>query len=153
MVWAVIGKQKKPILSQASILKRLEFCKNMAGFDWSKVLFSDEKMWRIRQGGRVRVFRRRGHRFIARYTTKSQGKPVGVMIWAIMKSSGDIQIQRCPEPDTALSYQEMMSKALPFINPRCDKNFKYQLLVIFPVEPQQKEGFFSTRWCCSTQSW
>ena len=50
----------KPLLTSVHIAARLAFAQQHAVYDWSKVVFSDEKMFRIRQGGKVRCWRRRG---------------------------------------------------------------------------------------------
>jgi hypothetical protein len=39
---------QKPLLSTTNINKRLQFAQKMMTFDWSRVVFSDEKIWRIR---------------------------------------------------------------------------------------------------------
>ncbi len=91
----------------------------MMGFDFSQVVFSDEKIWRIRPGGRVRVFRRRGDRYNPKYTVKTVSKSVGVMVWCAINGRGDVLVRRCPEKVDAEAYQGILKSALTFIRPRC----------------------------------
>lgn len=66
---------RKPLLSVTNIKKRMEFARTMMGYDFSKVIFSDEKIWKIKPSSKnkVRVWRRRGDRFCARYVSPSVG--------------------------------------------------------------------------------
>ena len=88
----------KPLLTTRHINLRLQFVNAMMEFDFSKVVFSDEKIWRIRQGGKVRVWRRRGMRFDAKYTTPTVSRVDGVMVWAAINGAGDVIIRKCPPP-------------------------------------------------------
>lgn len=109
---------RKPLLSTLHIEKRLAFANAHMGFDFSKVVFSDEKIWRIRPGGRVRVFRRKGERYNPKYTQKTVGRSVGVMVWCAINSAGQVLIKRCPDTVDALAYQQILKESLPFIRPR-----------------------------------
>ena len=71
---------RKPLLSTPSIRKRLEFAKDHQGFDWSKVIFSDQKIWRLRLGGRVRVWRKKGERYLPQYVQPTTQKSVGIIL-------------------------------------------------------------------------
>lgn len=109
---------RKPLLSTLHIEKRLDFVKAMEGFDFNKVVFSDEKIWRIRPGGRVRVFRRRGDRYNPKYVQKTTAKSEGVMVWCAINGKGDVLVKRCPDRVDALAYQQMLKESLHFIRPR-----------------------------------
>ncbi len=91
----------------------------MTGFDWQRVVFSDEKIWRIKPGGHVRVFRKRGDRYKARYTQKTVGKSVGVMVWCAINGAGQLVVTRCPETVDATAYQNILQENIHFIRPRC----------------------------------
>lgn len=111
---------RKPLLTTAHIEKRLEFVKAHMGFNFAKVVFSDEKIWRMRPcGQRVRVWRRRGDRYEARYCTKSTVKSMGVMVWCAINGNGDIIWKRCPDKVDAKAYQDILKSSLHFIRPRC----------------------------------
>ena len=109
---------RKPLLSTTNIRKRLDFAKKMSGYDWSRVVFSDEKIWRIRPvNEHVRVWRRRGDRYDAKYTAKSVAKSLGVMVWCAINSKGQIVFKRCPETLNAAGYQDLLGDVLHFIRP------------------------------------
>jgi hypothetical protein len=110
-------------LTTKHINNRLLFANKMLGYDFSRVVFSDEKIWRIRPGGKVRVWRRKGKRFDARYTTKTTQQSVGVMVWCAINSKGEICLRRCPELVNAAAYQSILGTALNFIkgSSRCVK--------------------------------
>ena len=91
----------------------------MTNYDWQSVVFSDEKIWRIRPcTHHVRVWRKRGDRYDARYTVKTTARSVGVMVWVAINSSGEMMWKRCPDTVNALEYQNILSGALSFIRPR-----------------------------------
>jgi hypothetical protein len=110
---------KKPLLSNANIIKRLAFANRMMTYDWGKVVFSDEKMWRIKPSTeQVRVWRRKGDRYSPQYTIKTTSRSVGVMVWAAINSSGQVIWKRCPESVNAQAYQDLLASAIHFIRPR-----------------------------------
>ena len=98
---------------------RLLFANNMMGFDFSRVVFSDEKIWRTRKGGKVRVWRRRGKRYDAKFTVPTVAKAAGVMVWAAINGKGDVIVRRCPTSVDSAGYQDILKSALHFIRPRC----------------------------------
>ena len=88
---------KKPLLSKVNRQKRLAFVDKFKGFDFTKTILSDEKIFRVRPGGVVRVWRLKGeNRFLPKYLVSSEQKPQGLMVWAAMKTDGSICIRRCP---------------------------------------------------------
>lgn len=111
---------RKPLLTTAHINKRLEWVRNMQGHDFSRTVWSDEKIWRVRQGGgRVRVFRRVGdNRFDPLYTIKTTGRAQGVMVWAAMNGDGDLIWRRCPDIMDSKAYIDVLKSAIHFIAPR-----------------------------------
>ena len=101
----------------------MQWAKEMAGFDFSKVVFSDEKIWRIRPDTKqVRVWRRQGDRFTAQYCVPSTSRSVGVMVWCAINSQGDVVWERCGDYVNAQEYQRILQKHLPFIKSsnRCE---------------------------------
>lgn len=88
-------------------------------------MFSDEKIWRIRQGGKVRVWRRKGKRFDAKYTVPTVSKADGVMVWAAINGAGEVIIRRCPTTVDSKGYQGVLQSAMHFINPRYLTDFKF----------------------------
>ena len=49
-----IRASRKPLLSRINIKKRLEYARQHRRCDWSRVIFSDEKLFRLRPGNPVR---------------------------------------------------------------------------------------------------
>lgn len=114
---------RKPLLTSRHIAQRLQWATAMQGHDFSNTVWSDEKLWKIRSNaGRVRVWRRKGeNRFEAKYTIKTTGQSVGVMVWAAITPCGKLMWKRCPERYDSGGYQEVLTAALPFIRSRCSK--------------------------------
>jgi transposase len=109
----------KPLLTTAHQEARVKFANEHMDFDWSKVVFSDEKIWRIRKGGRVRVWRRKGKRFAAKYTVPTVAKAEGVMVWCAINSAGELVVRRCPTTVDSQGYQDILESAKKFIRSRC----------------------------------
>lgn len=136
---------RKPLLSSVNITKRLAFAKQMENYDWSKVVFSDEKMWRVRPcGERVKVWRKSRDRFHADYTVKTVSRSVGIMVWAAINSSGQVVWKRCPEKVNAEAYQDLLASAIHFIRPRYMPALN-QIYLHFSSTGPQPNG-----WCSST---
>lgn len=108
----------KPLLTTAHIEARLKFANDHSGFDFSNVVFSDEKVWRMRPGGRVRVWRRRGKRYDAKYVVPTVARTEGVMVWAAINGKGDLIVKRCPTTVDSLGYQSILKSARHFIRGR-----------------------------------
>ena len=66
---------KKPFISEANRRKRVTWCKTWKTFDFSSVLYTDEKKWVFHKSRKAWVWRPVGQRFHPRYcvTTKQQG--------------------------------------------------------------------------------
>lgn len=112
----------KPILNRRKILRRKEFAKKYERWtvqNWNKIIFSDEKIFRVRPGAKVRYWVRKGaNRYLPKYIVNTEQKPQGVMVWAAMNSRGQICLKRCPPSVTAQEYQNILTSAMTFIRPR-----------------------------------
>ena len=112
----------KPLLGPVHKMKRKAFAtkfRNWTAADWKNVIFSDEKMWRMRPGGRIRCWRPKGaSKYLARYTIPAVAKSEGVMIWAAMNGNGDIIVRRCPKKINSMEYQRILQNSLQFIRHR-----------------------------------
>eukprot|EP00733_Pompholyxophrys_punicea_P001557 Pompholyxophrys_punicea_v1_NODE_820_length_1251_cov_9.701255.p1 type:complete len:356 gc:universal NODE_820_length_1251_cov_9.701255:1123-56(-) len=91
--------RKKPALSEAQRLKRLNYAQEYGGYDekfWERVLFSDEKKWMLfKNDGRVWVRRHEGEAYDAkcvRRTVKHGGG--NLMFWGCFSSKGPGAIRR-----------------------------------------------------------
>lgn len=115
-----LRSKKKPLLNKVNRAKRLLFARKYSNFDWSRTIFSDEKIFRVRPGARVRCWvAPNDSRFSPKYLTSSVQKPEGVMVWAAMKSDGAICLRRCPPKMNSAGYQSILGSAMTFIKPRC----------------------------------
>lgn len=131
----------KPLLTTRHIETRLLFANAHMGFNFYKVVFSDEKIWRIRQGGKVRVWRRKGKRFDARYTVPTVAKAEGVMVWCAINGLGQVVVRRCPTTMDSKGYQEVLQSALHFIRPRfvtTSQDEHYYIILHIPQGHQQE---------------
>jgi hypothetical protein len=90
--------------------------------NWEKVIFSDEKIFRVRPGGCVRRWvPKTAKKFDGRYLGAAVQMPQGLMIWAAINGRGQLVLRRCPPKVKARDYQDVLDSALRFINPRYDK--------------------------------
>jgi hypothetical protein len=89
-IWSRIAAQK-PLLTEKMKVKRLAFAKKYVGWteeDWSRIMFSDESMFRCIRASRIRVRRPSGtKRFDTQYTIKTVKHPDSVMVWASFSGS------------------------------------------------------------------
>ena len=61
----------------------------MSGYNFDRVVFSDEKIWRIRPSGAyVKVWWQKGDRYDAKYVTPSTSRSVGVVVWCGINGKG-----------------------------------------------------------------
>ena len=73
-----LRSKKKPLLNKVNRAKRLLFARKYSNFDWSRTIFSDEKIFRVRPGARVRCWvAPNDSRFSPKYLTSSVQKPEG----------------------------------------------------------------------------
>lgn len=122
MGFANVAAKRKPLLSQKHMLQRRRFASKHMGWSvarWSKVIFSDEKIFRVRPGQAVRCWWRKNEsRFVAKYTIATTQQAQGVMVWAAMRGNGSIVLRRCPPKVKAVDYQAILESAKAFIRPR-----------------------------------
>ena len=87
---------------------------------WKNVIFSDEKMFRLRLHKQIRCWKPvSANRFDAKFTIPSVGRVDGVMVWAAINGAGKICLIRCPPTINSMGYQQILQDAMPFIKPRC----------------------------------
>lgn len=90
---------------------------------WKRVVFSDEKMWRVRPGGKIRCWKpKNASKFEAKYSLPSVAKSQGVMIWAAINGKGKVIIRRCPPKVNSAAYQDILATAMKFIRSRFVRN-------------------------------
>jgi hypothetical protein len=97
------------------LCRRLLFANHYKDYDFKRVVFSDEKMFRFKCGWRTGVWRKRGEQYKAQYCIKTTQKSKGIMVWAAMNSKGEVVVKLCPKKMSAAGYQEVLSDALGFI--------------------------------------
>ena len=95
--FASIVAMRKPLLSTVNKRKRKQFALGHRGYDWGNVVWSDEKVFNVRPGEKVRCWwRRSGNKYAAKYVRTTVAHPQSLMVWAAMDSSGGICLRRCP---------------------------------------------------------
>ena len=86
-----VARQKRDY-SEGEVKKRLSFAEGYAHWtaeDWSKVLFSDEKIfWGRGKNGQTWVRRPKGEALNPCYTLHKQAHPVKVNVWACFSAAG-----------------------------------------------------------------
>ena len=109
-----------PLLSATNKRKRLLFAKRHLKYQhWGKVIFSDEMIFTVRPGSKVRRWiPRNANKFSPKYAHLTVAHPEKVMVWAAMDSSGAICLRRCPEKVKAKEYQDILTSSIPFIRRR-----------------------------------
>lgn len=116
---------KKPLLTKKNIAKRMKFAKKYRKWTptmWQKVIWSDEKLWRVIPHSKVKCWMPKNVKVIeSKYTTPTTGNKEGVMVWAAMNFRGEIQIHRCTSHMDAAEYQAILEAHKRFINPRYKK--------------------------------
>ena len=114
----------KPLLTRLHKSRRYAFARRSGQWSadqWKRVIFSDEKMVRVRPGGKIRCWMpRTAGRYTARYSIPSVAKAEGLMyVWSAINGRGEIILRRCPPKVNSVEYQTLLGSALPFIRPRC----------------------------------
>lgn len=117
----------KPLLKRIHRKKRYDFAKKFKRWTvncWRKVVFSDEKVFRVIPGGQVkRWIPKNAKKFDAKYLGPAVSKPQGLMVWAAINGRGQLIVRRCPPKVKAVDYQAILDSALHFIRKRyfmCD---------------------------------
>ena len=122
---------RKPFLSAINRLKRLIFARKYRAFSFDKVIWSDEKIFRVIPGGKIRCWKKINEsKYTARYCMPAVQKPLGVMVWAAMKRSGAICLRRCPPKVNSVEYQNILERSLRFVKPRLLPFFHKQHLYL-----------------------
>ena len=86
---------------------------------WRNIIFSDEKIFKVRPGGKVKYWKQINQsKFAAKYVIPQVQKAEGVMIWAAMNGKGNIVVKRCPPKVKSQDYQDILGQAATFIRPR-----------------------------------
>lgn len=104
---------KKPFITEAQRKKRIRFVRAVKDVDWRRVIFSDEKRFKLDTDGPVRVWRRKGEAFVARHLqgTLKFGRG-SIMVWAAIRADGTIWMQRCSDNMESDEYCEILRKSM-----------------------------------------
>lgn len=124
----------KPLLRQQTIRKRRIFAQQYRKWPmhkWARVIFSDEKLFRVRPGAHVRCWRPKSAKafqaqytcqllaYFHRYVHKTVMKAQALMVWCAIDGTGRLFLLRCPAKINAAGYQGLLGQALTFIKRRC----------------------------------
>lgn len=83
------------------------------------MVFSDEKRFKVLSDGPVRVWRRKGERYLAGFTAGTVRRDApSIMVWAAIQSTGHICLRLCPRRMGSLEYQSVLATAMAFIRRR-----------------------------------
>ena len=101
------------MVSEVNRQKRLLFAKTNANTDWSKVIFTDEKVWRRFGNPGGYVYRPVNQRYGPKYTRKTtQGGGGSVMIWGAISKTKVLQLQVVEGSLNGFAYKKVLSKFL-----------------------------------------
>ena len=109
---------KKPHLTSTQIKRRLDWCKNLQGWNntnWSKVIFSDECPLYLNGVVRQNVRRPSRTRKEDRYLTGTVKFPKVLMIWGAVRYDGKRVLGRCNGNVDSAEYQRVLNESLPQI--------------------------------------
>ena len=113
---------KRPLLAKRHRTLRRGFAKKYVRWsasNWKNIVFSDEKIFRVRPGGQIRCWKQiSDKKFIAKYVIPQVQKAEGVIVWAAMNGHGQIVLKRCPPKVNSLAYQAILGQVTGFIRPR-----------------------------------
>lgn len=87
---------RKPLLTKTHRRARVQFVKTHQDMDWTRVIFTDEKRFRLRSDGPRKVWRRKGERQAPQnttYTTKFGGG--SIMVWVAINYDGKLWVRLC----------------------------------------------------------
>jgi hypothetical protein len=88
--------QRKPRLTVVHRRMRLQFARKHADFDWTRVVFSDEKRFALRPDGPRRVRCAPGERQLSKFTTSTVKHQGGsIMVWVAMRYDGRLYMRWC----------------------------------------------------------
>lgn len=115
---------KRPLLTARHRRLRKEFAAKFSRWGpqkWRDIIFTDEKIFRVRPGGLVRCWKQvSDKKFAAKYVIPQVQRPEGVMVWAGMNGLGQIKLMRCPPKVKSADYQTILGQVKSFISPRYD---------------------------------
>ncbi|KAJ8732874.1 hypothetical protein PYW07_000141 [Mythimna separata] len=121
----------KPLLTEANKRARLEFALKYINFDWSNVIFSDEKTFKSSQHGRVMLWRRNNTRYDSDHVVpNAESGRITVNMWGWMSSSGPGELTVIPSRANSVNYIDVLNDVmLPTV-----RN-------VFPVEDMPEISF------------
>lgn len=95
----------RPRLTEKHRKDRFRFAKSHLDFPWDRVIFSDEKRFRLFSDGPKLVRRKRGERKNPKYhvpTVKFGGG--SIMVWVAIRSDGNLWLRLCHDKTTSIDY-------------------------------------------------
>lgn len=117
-----VNAVRKPLLSERTVNKRKEFAKRFRNWtprNWRRIIFSDEKVFKMRPGGRIKCWRHIGEKkIVAKYVQGVVQNSQGIMVWAAISGKGKLVFKRMPERVKSKEYQDTIRSVLNFVKPR-----------------------------------
>jgi len=105
-----VRPHKKPYMSGVHKRARMNFVRHCRNMEWSDVVFSDEKRFRLRSDGPARVWRHPGESIPVCTTEKFGGG--SIMVWGAIRSDGLLVVERCTDHMDRHEYQTILERAM-----------------------------------------
>ncbi|RWS20848.1 paired box protein and transposase domain containing protein-like protein [Leptotrombidium deliense] len=119
---------RKPILNDIQKLSRYYFAQENIDKDWSRVLFTDEKIFQVGSNGVIRVRRPKGTRFEPKYVAqKHTSGYFTINVWGMISSDGGVMLKWLKQRNTSQNYLKMLqNEVFPLLLSRYGVNFQFQ---------------------------
>lgn len=103
----------KPLLTENHRRARLEFATQYLNFDWSGVIFTDEKTFKSSQHGRLSLWRRNNTRYDSGHVVPNmESGRITVNMWGWMSSADPGELVRIPSRANSANYVEVLEQTM-----------------------------------------
>lgn len=103
----------KPLLTETHKRARLEFATNYIDFDWSGVIFTDEKTFKSSEHGRLHLWRRDNTRYSSDHVVPNmESGRLTANMWGWMSAAGPGELACIPSRITSAHYIEVLEETM-----------------------------------------
>lgn len=103
----------KPLLTESHKRARLEFALKYLDFDWSNVIFTDEKTFKSSQHGRLSLWRRNNTRYNDNHVVPNmESGRITVNMWGWMSAADPGELVKLPSRANSVHYVEMLEDTM-----------------------------------------
>ena len=104
---------KKPQLTESHKQARLRFARDYLDFDWTSVIFSDEKTFQSSQKGRLHLWRRSNTRWREEnIVCNTESGRISVNMWGWMSAAGPGELQYIPTRANSNAYVDVLNNIM-----------------------------------------